>query len=329
MQAAKPNRLFWALASVLVLALVAVGALSLVLGSAGFNPSDPSFSLILWQLRLPRLLLAFAVGGMLAVAGVYMQCLFRNALAEPYITGVSAGAGLGAVIALVALPFSVFASIVTLPLAAFIGGLAITALLVGLLRDPGRTPLRLLLLGIALGTLAAAVMAFILLRFPERTLKGALYWLYGSLTGADYAQGAIASVVLLLALIWGLRQHRALDALLLGHEEAHNLGLNVRALSRSLLVAATLLASVAVAFSGIVSFVGLVVPHSVRLIVGAAHHRVIIISVLAGMALLGLVDLLARTLLTPGEIPLSIITSLIGAPFFILLLLRSRGETIG
>lgn len=329
MQAAKSSRLFWILASALVLALVLVGALSLLLGSAGFKPADPSFPLILWQLRLPRLLLAFAVGGMLAVAGVYMQCLFRNALAEPYITGVSAGAGLGAVIALVALPFSVFASIVTLPLSAFVGGLVITASLVTLLRDPGRTPLRLLLLGIALGTLAAAVMAFILLRFPERTLKGALYWLYGSLAGAGYAQAAIAGAVLLIGLAWGLRQHRALDALLLGHEEAHNLGLNVRTLSRGLLIAATLLASVAVAFSGIVSFVGLVVPHSVRLIVGAAHHRVIIISVLAGMALLGLVDLLARTLLAPGEIPLSIITSLIGAPFFILLLLRSRGETIG
>lgn len=328
MPAAKSNRLLW-LVLALALALITICALSLLLGSAGFNPGDPSFPLILWQLRLPRVLLALGVGGMLATAGVYMQCLFRNALAEPYITGVSAGAGLGAVIALVALPFSVFASIVTLPLAAFIGGLAITALLAALLRDPGRAPLRLLLLGIALGTLAAAVMAFILLRFPDRTLKGALYWLYGSLAGASYAQAAIAGTVLLLGLIWGLRQHRALDAMLLGQEEAHNLGLNVRTLSRSLLIVATLLASVAVAFSGIVSFIGLVVPHSVRLLVGAAHHRVVLISALAGMALLGLVDLLARTLVAPGEIPLSIITSLIGAPFFVLLLLRSRGETIG
>jgi len=304
-------------------------ALSLLLGSAGFEPQSERFALILWQLRLPRALLAFAVGGMLALAGVFMQCLFRNPLAEPYITGVSAGAGLGAVVALTALPFSWMALNFTLPLAAFAGGLAITLLLLLLLREPGAAPLKLLLLGIALGTLAAAVMAFILLRYPDRTLKGALFWLYGSLTGANWVQVALALGVLALGLTWGVMRHRVLDAMLLGPEAAHNLGVNVAAAARALLLAATLLAAVSVACAGIVTFVGLVVPHIVRLALGASHLRLVIVSALAGMALLGVVDLLARTLLLPGEIPLSIITSLIGAPFFIVLLLQARGRLLG
>ena len=317
------------IAIALVTALGVIVVLSLFIGSAGFKPAGEKFALILWQLRLPRVLLAFAVGGMLAVSGAYMQCLFRNALAEPYITGVSAGSGLGAVIALSALPFSWFLANLTLPLAAFAGGLAITLLLLVLLREPGTAPLKLLLLGIALGTLASAVMAFVLLRFPDRTLKSALFWLFGSLTGASWPQVAIALVVLAAGLAWGILRHRMLDALLLGTEDAHNLGVNVTVASRALLIAATLLASVSVAFAGIVTFVGLVVPHVIRLLLGASHLRLIVLSALAGMALMGLVDLLARTVVAPGEIPLSIITSLIGAPFFILLLLRTRGQTIG
>lgn len=316
-----------ALALIAALALIVV--LSLLVGSAGFKPASEKFGLIVWQLRLPRVLLAFAVGGMLAVSGAYMQCLFRNALAEPYITGVSAGSGLGAVIALSALPFSWFLANLTLPLAAFAGGLAITLLLLILLREPGTAPLKLLLLGIALGTLASAMMAFVLLRFPDRTLKSALFWLFGSLTGASWPQVTIALVVLATGLAWGVLRHRMLDALLLGTEDAHNLGVNVTAASRALLIAATLLASVSVAFAGIVTFVGLVVPHVIRLLLGASHLRLIVLSALAGMALMGIVDLLARTVVAPGEIPLSIITSLIGAPFFILLLLRTRGQTIG
>jgi len=317
------------IAVALIAALALIVVLSLFIGSAGFKPASEKFGLILWQLRLPRVLLAFAVGGMLAVSGAYMQCLFRNALAEPYITGVSAGSGLGAVIALSALPFSWFLANLTLPLAAFAGGLAITLLLLMLLREPGTAPLKLLLLGIALGTLASAVMAFVLLRFPDRTLKSALFWLFGSLTGASWPQVAIALVVLAAGLAWGILRHRMLDALLLGTEDAHNLGVNVTAASRALLIAATLLASVSVAFAGIVTFVGLVVPHVIRLLLGASHLRLIVLSALAGMALMGIVDLLARTAVAPGEIPLSIITSLIGAPFFILLLLRTRGQTIG
>lgn len=316
-----------ALALIAALALIVV--LSLLVGSAGFKPGSEKFGLIVWQLRLPRVLLAFAVGGMLAVSGAYMQCLFRNALAEPYITGVSAGSGLGAVITLSALPFSWFLANLTLPLAAFAGGLAITLLLLVLLREPGTAPLKLLLLGIALGTLASAMMAFVLLRFPDRTLKSALFWLFGSLTGASWPQVAIALVVLAAGLTWGILRHRMLDALLLGTEDAHNLGVNVTAASRALLIAATLLASVSVAFAGIVTFVGLVVPHVIRLLLGASHLRLIVLSALAGMTLMGIVDLLARTVVAPGEIPLSIITSLIGAPFFILLLLRTRGQTIG
>ncbi len=310
------------------MALGAVLVLSLMLGAAGFAPGSDQFNLIVWELRLPRVLLALAVGGMLSVAGVYMQCLFRNPLADPYITGVSAGAGLGAVIALSILPFSWMLVNFALPLAAFIGGLAVTALLLTLLKYPENAPLKLLLLGMALGTLAASAMAFVLLRYPEKTLKGALYWLYGSLSGASWAQVIIAFIVLAAGLAWGLSRHRTLDALMMGPSDAHNLGVNVSTSYRSLLGVAALLTSIAVAFAGIVAFVGLVVPHSIRVLTGASHGRLLILSALAGMAIVGIVDLIARTAVSPGEVPLSIITSLIGAPFFIILLLQSRGRTL-
>ena len=315
-------------ALVLIIALGVILMLSLVLGAAGFAPGTDQFTLIIWKLRLPRVLLAFGVGGLLAVAGAYMQCLFRNPLADPYITGVSAGAGLGAVIALSLLPFSWMLVNITLPVAAFIGGLAITALLLSLMKYPENAPLKLLLLGMALGTLAASAMAFILLRYPEKTLKGALYWLYGSLSGAGWAQVIIALIVLGAGLAWGLSRHRTLDALMMGPSDAHNLGVNVSTTYRALLAIAALMTSIAVAFAGIVAFVGLVVPHSIRVITGASHGRLLILSALAGMALVGIVDLIARTAVSPGEIPLSIITSLIGAPFFIILLLQSRGRTL-
>jgi iron complex transport system permease protein len=319
---------FALIAFVMIVLVGIVFVLSLLLGSAHFAPGSDQFSLVLWKIRLPRVLLAFAVGGMLSVAGAYMQCLFRNPLADPYITGVSAGAGLGAVIALSLISFSWALVNMALPLAAFLGGLAITALLLALMKAPETAPLRLLLLGIALGTLASAAMAFILLRYSDRTLKGALYWLYGSLSGATWAQVIIATLVLGIGIAWGLSRHRALDALMMGPADAHNLGLSVSSSYRSLLVIAALLASVSVAFAGIIAFVGLVVPHSIRLLIGASHGRLLILSALAGMALLGIVDLLARTILAPGEIPLSILTSLIGAPFFIVLLLQSRGRML-
>jgi iron complex transport system permease protein len=313
---------------ILIIALGVILLLSLVLGAAGFAPGMDQFTLIVWKLRLPRVLLAFGVGGLLGVAGAYMQCLFRNPLADPYITGVSAGAGLGAVIALSILPFSWMLVNLTLPVAAFIGGLAITALLLSLMKYPENAPLKLLLLGMALGTLAASAMAFILLRFPEKMLKGALYWLYGSLSGASWPQVIIAFIVLAAGLAWGLSRHRTLDALMMGPSDAHNLGVNVSTTYRALLGIAALMTSIAVAFAGIVAFVGLVVPHSIRVLTGASHGRLLVLSMLAGMALVGLVDLIARTAMSPGEIPLSIITSLIGAPFFIILLLQSRGRTL-
>lgn len=314
----------WAIAVLAALLVITVGA-SLCMGAAGFSPGEPGFSLVVFGIRLPRVLLALAVGGMLAASGVYMQTLFANPLAEPYITGVSAGAGLGAVAALSLLPLALAHLVFLLPLSAFIGGMAVTLVLFVLLRNPGSSPLRLLLLGIALGTLAASVMAFILITFPERMLRGALFWLFGSLAGASSWQVAVAGSILAAGCAWGLVSHRPLDALLLGREDAHNLGVNVPNLSRRLLVVATLLASVSVAFAGIVTFVGLVIPHIMRMLFGAGHLRLIVLSTLGGMTLMGIVDLAARALLPPGEIPLSIITSLIGAPFFILLLLRVRG----
>jgi len=308
----------------LLLAAIVI-AVSVSVGAAGFEPGSADFWRIVHGIRLPRVLLALLIGGMLSVSGVYMQTLFRNPLAEPYITGVSAGAGLGAVVALGVAPFALSHLNLMPPVSAFIGGMAVTLLLFLLLRDAGSSPLKLLLLGIALGTLAASLMAFILIAFPERMLRSALFWLFGSLAGADWWQVTIAALVLAVGAAWGLIRFRHLDALLLGREDAHNLGVHVTSLSRTLLVVATLLASVSVAFAGIVTFVGLVVPHVIRMLFGAGHLRLVILSMLCGMALMGIVDLAARQALPPGEIPLSIITSIVGAPFFILLLMRMRG----
>ena len=313
------------LGAILILSL----AVSLLMGTAGFNPTADTFRTIIFDIRLPRAVLSAIVGGLLAVSGVYMQTLFKNPLAEPYITGVSAGAGLGAVIAVSLLTYQAFLASIILPLSAFIGGMAVSLALIVFIRDVESSPLRLLLLGIALGTFCASILAFILVRYSDRTVRGALFWLFGSVTGASWWQVVLGFFALCIGVFFGILMHRHLDAMLLGSEEAISLGVNARALTRYLVFFATLLASIAVAFAGIVAFVGLMVPHVCRILFGATHLRLLITSVLLGMAFLGTVDIVARVALTPTEIPLSIITSLIGAPFFIFLLLRTREEGIG
>ncbi len=321
-------RLYLAIFSLTILLVVSL-SLSLMIGVAGFEPGTKAFSLLVYKIRLPRALMSATVGGLLAISGVYMQTLFRNPLAEPYITGVSAGAGLGAVSAMSLLPLSVFRMPLLIPLSAFIGAMAVSLTLMILARGMHASPLRLLLLGIALGTFCAAILAFILIRFPGRSLKGALFWLFGSVSGASSLQVYIALLTLLIGMIFGILIHRYLDALLLGYDEAASLGVAVSTVNRMLLFFATLLASVAVAFAGIVAFIGLMVPHICRIFFGARHLPLLITSLLLGMSLLTLIDILARQLIAPAEIPLSVITSLVGAPFFILLLFTIRGDRIG
>lgn len=315
--------------TLLAILVVFIVFVSVVLGTAGFDLRDEAFSIIIYQIRLPRAILSALIGGLLAVSGVYMQSLFRNPLAEPYITGVSAGAGLGALVALTMLPFPFVLQPFVLPLSAFVGGILISFILLLFSTRGEFSVLRLLLLGVALGTFCASILAFILIRYPERTIRGALFWLFGSVSGASWWQVCLAVIALAVTLIFGMLNHRSLDALLLGSDEATSLGVNTRLLARLLLILATLSTSVAVAFSGIVAFVGLMAPHISRILFGSTHLKLILTSTLSGMAFLAFVDLVARQAISPSEIPLSIITSLFGAPFFILVLLKMRGEGFG
>jgi iron complex transport system permease protein len=337
----------------LLIALLALAVLALVVGASGLGWAqirdglDATELTILWQLRLPRVLMAILAGSGLAVSGALMQTYFRNPLAEPYITGVSAGGALGAVAAtalgLTGIQISVESlrlggvlgsvanSLINLTpvlitgLSAALGGSIITvALYLFALRRHRHGTLGTLLLGLALGTLCGALVWFVLLKLGPGGTGQALAWLLGRVATVGYQEILMLAPVTALGLGLALYYMNDLDALLLGEEKAAGLGVNLLAARRGILLAATLLATVNVAFCGVIAFVGLMVPHVVRTLVGARHRWVLPLSAAGGAALLLGVDLVARTLDAPREIPLTIITSLLGAPFFIGVLLKSR-----
>jgi iron complex transport system permease protein len=283
--------------------------------------------LILGQIRLPRSLLGLAVGAVLALCGVAMQGLFRNPLADPGLVGVSSGAALGAAIALVVgagqLP-EVFAPYL-LSACAFAGGLGVTALVYRLGRRDGQTSVTTMLLaGIALTALAGAAIGLFTYLADDSTLRTLLFWNLGSLNGASYARLWPLLLVSVAVALWLPRRARALNALLLGESEARHLGFDVARLKRELVFCTALGVGAAVAAAGLIGFIGLVVPHLIRLLVGPDHRVLLPASALAGASLLLLADLLARLALAPAELPIGIVTALLGAPFFLYLLLRGR-----
>lgn len=285
--------------------------------------------LILGQIRLPRTLLGLAVGGVLALSGVAMQGLFRNPLADPALVGVSSGASLGAAIAIVGgtalggLPE--FLGPYLLSFCAFVGGLAVTALVYRVGRRNGQTHVGVMLLaGIALTALASSVVGFFTYLADDATLRTLTFWNLGSLNGASYARLWPLLVVTAGIALWLPRRAMALNALLLGESEAGHLGINVEGLKRELVLCTALGVGAAVAAAGMISFIGLVVPHLVRLLAGPDHRVLLPASVLAGATLLLLADLIARLALAPAELPIGIVTAFLGAPFFLYLLLRGR-----
>ncbi|SDW05276.1 iron complex transport system permease protein [Pseudomonas kuykendallii] len=285
--------------------------------------------LILGQIRLPRTLLGLAVGAVLALSGVAMQGLFRNPLADPGLVGVSSGAALGAAVAIVA-----GASLGGVPAAfepyllsfcAFVGGLGVTALVYRLGRHDGQTSVATMLLaGIALTALAGAAIGLFTYMADDSTLRSLTFWNMGSLNGASYARLWPLLIVALAVSLWLPRRARALNALLLGESEARHLGFEVERLKRELVFCTALGVGAAVAAAGLIGFIGLVVPHLVRLIAGPDHRILLPASALAGASLLLLADLVARLALAPAELPIGIVTAMIGAPFFLYLLLRGR-----
>ena len=297
--------------------------------AAQFGLADPqSISArdmgVVWQLRIPRALLGALVGASLAMAGVALQGLFGNPLADPGIVGVSQGAALGAVAAIV-LGAGAFA-VWLIPLAAFIGGAGATTLIY-LLARPGRGEgtATLLLVGIAIGAGCSAAVGFLTYIASESELQSLVFWQMGSLAQASWSDVAAVTPVFVIGLLALLRLATPLDMLALGERQARHIGLDV-ARTRLLLVAfSALLVGAAVAFAGSVSFVGLVVPHLVRMLVGPGHRWLLPLSGVVGALLIVVADTVARTLDPPSEIPLGLFSAALGAPFFLWLVLRKRG----
>jgi iron complex transport system permease protein len=306
---------------------IAPGEVLRALGHWPFGSSelDP-VTRIIWFERLPRIALALLAGGALAAAGVVMQALFHNPMADPYIVGVSSGAALGAVAAIALhLPMLAlgFSPVVFL---AFLGALGVTALVYGMAHRTGRVPITTLLLtGIAVGSLLQAITTFLLISRGNLELREATTWLMGGLARADWPQIAAMLPGTVVGLVLTLCWQRELNALALGDDTAHHLGVNLGRTRAALLFLASLLAAGAVAVSGIIAFVGLIVPHTMRLLVGPNHRILLPASLLGGGLLLLWADILARTVLPGAELPIGIVTSILGAPFF-LSLLYQRGK---
>jgi iron complex transport system permease protein len=344
MHSPAPGRaLILALLLLLLLAFVlalTLGAVSVTLGDslrallrlAGLPLEGEGLAqaeLIIGQIRLPRALLGMAVGAVLAMCGVAMQGLFRNPLADPGLVGVSSGAALGAALAIVgAALFGGLPSWLApwlLSVCAFIGGLGVTALVFRLGRRDGETRVATLLLaGIAVTALAGSGIGLFSYLADDAVLRSLTYWNLGSLNGASYARLWPVLLVAAAVALWLPRRAQALNALLLGESEARHLGFEVERLKRELVLCTALGVGAAVAAAGMIGFVGLAVPHLVRLITGPDHRRLLPAAALAGAALLLLADLAARLLLAPAELPIGILTALLGAPFFLYLLRRER-----
>lgn len=287
---------------------------------------SPAQEQILFQIRLPRVVLGALIGMSLSLAGAAFQGLFRNPMASPYVTGVSSGAGFGAALAMFFRWHGFFLGLSAVPLAAFAGGLATVALVYRLARVDGRLPvLTLLLAGIAVGSVLSAGIS-LLVFFSDEMVGSIVFWLMGSLSAADWARVQVMAPYAVMGSLPLLLSARGLNAMLLGEESAAYLGVDTEKLKRLLLAAASLLVGAAVAVSGIIGFVGLIVPHLARLITGPDHRVLLPASALLGAAFLVGADLIARVIIAPAQLPVGIVTALTGGPFFLFLLRRrARG----
>lgn len=337
----------WPLCALLALLVLAAAALALgsgpvalsagqVLGSllaaAGLDNGaelQAFQSLTVLEIRLPRVVLAVLIGATLAQAGAAMQGIFRNPLAEPGLTGISSGAALAAVATIVLAPplFGSEPLRYLLPLAAFAGGGLTAWLVIRLAQVDGYTRVATLLLtGLAVNAVAGAGIGFFSHIASDTALRSLTFWIFGSLGRAGWTEIAVCAPLLVVPLLLIPRDARALDALLLGEAEAGHLGVDVERLKRRLTFLVVLAAGAAAALAGIIAFIGLIVPHLIRLWAGPDHRTLLPASALLGALLLLLADTAARTLLAPTELPIGILTALVGGPFFLALLLRYRRE---
>ncbi len=317
--------------ALLVAALILSAAAAILVGAVTIAPSDVLSALfgadgtsgtIIRELRLPRVLGAALVGAALAAAGTLLQGLLRNPLADPFVTGTSAGASLGAVLAVA---LGVESTLV--PLAAFVGAIAAIALVWRLARLGGRTTvLTVLLAGVVLTSFAGGLVTFVLVSSDRLALRlrAVLGWLQGGVSVISWSELAVAAIVVAVGVAGALLLAPRIDAYAFGEETAAALGIDLDRTTAAVLATTALLTGAAVAIAGLVGFVGLVVPHALRFLLGATHRRLVIASIPAGAVALVLADLGARTALAPAELPVGVITGVVGAPFFLALLVRSR-----
>lgn len=331
------------LAVLLALALAATALVSLGWGASGTSLSRAVSDalagrtlavqdrVVLLDIRLPRVLMGMLVGASLAVSGAVMQGLFRNPLADPGIVGVGAGAGLGAILAIVLgglLPPALAGLFgwYLVPVAAFLGGWLTTLALYRIATRQGRTSVATMLLaGIALAAILSAVAGLLILRATDTQLRDLTFWGLGSLAGANWPKLAVAAPIMLLALLHAPSLARGLNALALGEAAAAHVGIRVQRVKNRAVLAVAAATGAAVAVSGGIAFVGIVVPHLLRLASGPDHRWLLINSGLLGAAVLLLADMASRTAIAPAELPIGIVTAMLGGPFFLWILLRHRG----
>lgn len=327
----------WGRPFLITLAILAVALLlSLAVGSVFIPPAElwnvlrgagaETFRFIVWRIRLPRTVLIALTGAALGGSGAAYQGLFRNPLADPFLIGVASGAGLGAVIAMsVKWPYT-FWGLMAVPMAAFVAAL-LTVLIVYFLARVGRTvpTTNLILAGVAFSSFATSLTSFLMLR-SSGEVRRALGWLLGGASQSGWTAILAIFPYLLIGLGILIASGHALNLLQFGDEQAQQLGLNVTRAKTIMLVAASLATAAAVAFSGIIGFVGLIVPHVMRLWFGADYRRLLPLSVTGGAAALLAADVIARVALAPQEIPVGIVTALAGAPFFLWVLRRAKGQ---
>ena len=279
---------------------------------------------IILEIRLPRVILAGLVGAALATSGATYQGLFRNPLADPYLIGVAQGASLGAVIGFL-LPATLHGmGFGIIPLLAFIGAVAATAVVYGLARVGRTLPVTTLILaGVALGALLGSIVSYLIISSGEK-MHGIIFWLMGSFSLSQWSEVKVVLPYVAVGTAVILLYARLLNVMQLDEEQAQQLGVNVERLKLILLTAATLITAASVSFVGTIGFVGIIIPHAVRLVWGADHRYLLPLSVLTGAVFLILADLIARTVLAPTEIPIGVITAVCGAPFFLYLLRRRK-----
>ena len=304
---------------------------NLLLQSSSTDIHTNQINTILFDIRLSRICLAFLIGAILAISGAVMQGLFRNPLAAPSLIGVSSGASVGASIVIVLagtwLQNNALLGLSVVAVGAFVGSFLITLLVFRLSTSTlGTSVTTMLLAGIAISALAGAVNSLLSYFADNEMLRQISIWQMGNLSTANWARVSVVAVVAVFVLVLFPRESKSLNALLLGESEARHLGIDVQRVKKKLILLTTLGIGTAVAVAGMIGFVGLIVPHMVRLLIGPDHRWLLPVSALAGGILLLIADTLARVIIAPVELPTGILTAILGAPFFIMLPIQHRRE---